>query len=101
MPYIVFIMKKIPYNRVIRKVRKTQRQYPGFGRTQGEIKKNLQKEHQHARGDETEKTINFGGKPVFDPVCPFSRAPATYIFTAPNCTTTTISLEPCALNAEC
>jgi hypothetical protein len=45
MPYIVFIMKKIPYNRVIRKVRKTQRQYPGFGRTQGEIKKNLQKEH--------------------------------------------------------
>jgi hypothetical protein len=25
---------------------------------------------------------------------------ATYIFTAPNCTTTIISLEPCALNAE-
>jgi hypothetical protein len=27
--------------------------------------------------------------------------PATYLFTAaPNCTTTIISLEPCALNAE-
>jgi len=26
--------------------------------------------------------------------------PATYIFTAPNCTTAIISLEPCALNAE-
>ncbi len=25
---------------------------------------------------------------------------ATYIFTAPTCTTTIISLEPCALNAE-
>jgi hypothetical protein len=25
---------------------------------------------------------------------------ATYIFTAPNCTSTIISLEPCALNAE-
>jgi hypothetical protein len=43
MPYIVIIMKKIPYNRVIHKVRKTQRQYPEFGHTQGEIKKNLQK----------------------------------------------------------
>ncbi len=27
-------------------------------------------------------------------------AATTYIFTAPNCTTTIISLEPCALNAE-
>ncbi len=26
---------------------------------------------------------------------------ATYIFKAPNCTTTITSLEPCALNAEC
>jgi hypothetical protein len=25
---------------------------------------------------------------------------ATYIFTAPSCTTTIITLEPCALNAE-
>jgi hypothetical protein len=24
----------------------------------------------------------------------------TYIFTTPNCTTTIVSLEPCALNAE-
>jgi len=30
----------------------------------------------------------------------FSRAPATYIFTAPTYTTTIITLEPCALNAE-
>ncbi len=27
-------------------------------------------------------------------------AAATYIFTAPTCTTTIITLEPCALNAE-
>jgi hypothetical protein len=54
------------------------------------------------------KNINFGGKPSteFHPVFPFSSAPPmaateVYIFTAPNCTTTTIiSLKPCALDAE-
>jgi hypothetical protein len=45
MPYIVIIMKKIPYNRAIRKVRKTQRQYPEFGHTQGETKKTCKKVH--------------------------------------------------------
>jgi hypothetical protein len=29
-----------------------------------------------------------------------STTTTTYIFTAPNCTTTIVSLEPCALNAE-
>ncbi len=39
----------------------------------------------------------------FDPLFPFflsASTTATYIFTAPTCTTTIISLEPCALNAE-
>jgi hypothetical protein len=39
----------------------------------------------------------------FHPVFPFflsASIAATYIFTAPNCTTTIITLEPCALNAE-
>jgi hypothetical protein len=56
--------------------------------------------------DETQKSINFGDKLSF--ILSFflfflsaSTAAATYIFTAPNCTTTTISnLEPCALDAE-
>jgi hypothetical protein len=34
-------MSFLKANRVIRKVRKTQHQYPEFGHTQGEIKKNL------------------------------------------------------------
>jgi len=39
-------------------------------------------------GDETQKTINFGGKTEFHPVFPFSWASAStaaakYIFTAP------------------
>jgi hypothetical protein len=39
---------------------------------------------------------------VSSPLSFFLRASAaaTYIFTAPNCTTIIISLEPCALNAE-
>jgi hypothetical protein len=40
--------------------------------------------------------------PVFTPSFFFLSAstPATYIFIALTCTATTISLEPCALNAE-
>ncbi len=50
------------YNRVIRKVRKTQHQNPEFGHTQGEIQKNLQKSTLAFQqgGVETHKTINFG-----------------------------------------
>jgi hypothetical protein len=44
-------------NRVIPNVRKTQHQNPEFGHTQDEILKNF---HYHSRGDETQKTINFG-----------------------------------------
>jgi hypothetical protein len=54
-------------------------------------------------GDETRKTINFGSKTEFLHVFSFSSAPPLLLrisFTAPNCTTTIISLEPCALNAE-
>jgi hypothetical protein len=39
----------------------------------------------------------------FDSKFPFSlsaSSPATYIFTAPTCKTTRMTLEPCALNAE-
>jgi hypothetical protein len=74
-----------PIELVISKVRKTQHQNPEFGHT------------------ETQKIINFGGKPSFILSFLFSWAPpllaATYIFTAPNCTTTIISLEPYALHA--
>jgi hypothetical protein len=54
-------------------------------------------------GDETQKTINFGGKLSF--ILSFisparASTAATYIFTAPNCATTITSVEPCALNAE-
>ncbi len=52
---------------VIHKVRKTQHQNPEFGHTQGEIffLKLQKKAHQHSTGDETHKTINFGGKLSF------------------------------------
>jgi hypothetical protein len=55
-------------------------------------------------GDETQKTINFGGKLSFThPVFPFFLSASTadtHIFTDPNYTTTIISLNLCALNAE-
>jgi len=55
-------------------------------------------------GYETPKTINFGGKLSFILSFLFflsASTAATYIFTAPNCTTTIIGLQPCALmNAE-
>jgi hypothetical protein len=91
------------HNRVIRKARKTQHQNPEFGRTQGEIKrKPAKKVHEHSTGDETQKTMNFGGKLSFIVSFLFpERLHCCYIyFTATNRTTTIISLEPCALNAE-
>ncbi len=54
-------------------------------------------------GDETQNTINFGGKLSFILFFPFflrASTAATYIFTAPNCTITIMSLKPCALNAK-
>jgi hypothetical protein len=53
--------------RVIRKVRKTQHQNPEFGNTQDEIQKKntCKKVRLHSTGDETQKTINFGGKLSF------------------------------------
>ncbi len=53
---------------------------------------------------QTSFSINFGGKLSFVLSFPFSlrasTTAATYIFTAPTCTTTIITLDPCALNAE-
>jgi hypothetical protein len=51
-------------------------------------------------GDETKKTINFGSELSFVLSFMSATTAATHIFTAPYCTTTIISLEPCALNAE-
>jgi hypothetical protein len=53
----------------------------------------LQKE---ITGTQTSFSTNFGGKTEFHPVFPFSWTPstaATYIFTAPTCTTIITILE--------
>ncbi len=71
--------KNIPYNRVIRKVRKTQRQYPEFGHTHGEIKKKPAKKYISIQRGMKLRKFNFGGKSVFHPVCPFSWAPAVLL----------------------
>jgi hypothetical protein len=54
-------------------------------------------------GTQTNFSTNFGGKLSFIPSFLFLSAStaATYIFTAPTCTTIIFTaLEPCALNAE-
>jgi hypothetical protein len=54
-------------------------------------------------GTQTSFSTNFGGKLSFILSFLFPERPstaATYIFTAPTRTTTIITLEPCALNAE-
>jgi hypothetical protein len=55
-------------------------------------------------GTQTRFSTNFGVKLGFIPSFLFfqnaASTVATYIFTAPTCTTTIISLTPCALNAE-
>jgi hypothetical protein len=51
----------------------------------------------------TEQTINFGGKLSFILAFLFfliASTAATYIFTAPTCTSFIITIEPCALNAD-
>jgi len=65
--------------------------------------KTCKKVHDHSRSGETQKTINFGGKLSFILSFLFLEClhcTATFIFSAPTCTTTIITLEPCALNAE-
>jgi hypothetical protein len=55
-------------------------------------------------GTQTNFSTNFGGKLIFILSFLFPErlhfTVATYIFTAPTCTTIVITLEPCALNAE-
>ncbi len=93
---------------VTRKERKTQHQNPEFGHTQGEIqqpkKKNLQNStlaFNRGKNSETHSSILVVNW-VSSCLSSFLSASTavTYIFTTPNCTTTIVSLEPCALNAE-
>jgi hypothetical protein len=94
------------HNRVIRKGRKNTAREPWVWsyHTQGGIQKNLQKSTwAFNRGWNSKKPINFGSKLSFISCLSFflsASTAATYIFTAPTCTTTTINLDPCALNDE-
>jgi hypothetical protein len=92
------------FTRVIRKVGKTQHQNPEFSHTQGEIlkKKPAEKYISIQRGMELRKSSILVLNWVSSCLSFFLSAStaATYIFSAPNCTTTIISLEPCALHAE-
>jgi hypothetical protein len=92
-----------PYNRVICKVRKTQHQNPEFGHTQGEIrKKPANKYISIQRGMKLRKpsilVVNWVSSCLSLSLS--ASTAATYIFTAPKCTTTVISLEHRTLNAE-
>jgi hypothetical protein len=90
-------------NRVIPRVRKTQHQNPEFGYTQGEIKKKTAKKYIRIwLGMKLRKQSILVVNWVSSCLSFFlsASAAATYIFTALNSTTTIISLEPCALNAE-
>jgi len=54
-------------------------------------------------GTQTSFPTNIGAKLSFVPSFLFPerlQSAATYLFTAPTCTTTIITLQPCALNAE-
>ncbi len=89
--------------RVIGKIRKTQHQNPDFGHTQGEIRKKPAKKYISIQGGmKLRKPSIFVVNCVPSHLSFFRSAStaATYIFSAPNCTTTIISLEPCALNGE-
>jgi len=105
---IFFTQKSFPS-----KVRKTQHQNLEFGPKSGEIKNKPVKKYisiqvvkwRWGQGEFQNTTI-FCGKLsfiVFWPPLSFflsASTAATYIFTAPSCTTIIITLEPCALNAE-
>ncbi len=100
-PKIVELVVSWEDIRVIRKVRQTQHQNPEFGHTQGEIFKKPAKKYISIQGREGVKTINFGGKLGFILSFLFpERLHCCYIYFHSTCTTTIISLETCALNAE-
>ncbi len=90
-------------NRVIRKVRKTQHQTLILVIHRWDYKKKLAKKYiSIQRGMELRKPSILVVNCVSSCLTFFlsTSTSATYIFTAPNCTTTIIILEPCALNAE-
>jgi len=90
-------------NRVIHKIIKTQHQNPKFGHTQGEIKKKPAKKHiSIQQGMKLRKPSILVVNWVSSRLSFFLNASTAtiYIFTDPNKTTTVISLEPGALNAE-
>ncbi len=73
--------EKVYSNRDIRKVMKTQHEYPEFGHTQGEIKKKPAKKYISIQGGggETQKTINFDGSWVSLCLSFFLSASSAYI----------------------
>ncbi len=85
-------------NRVIQKVRKTQHQNPEFGHTQGEIGKNLAKKYISNQGAKKLRKPSILVVNWVSSCLSFflsASTAATYIFTAPNWTTTIISLTSC------
>jgi hypothetical protein len=90
-------------NRVVRKIIKSQHLNPEFGHTQGEIKKKPAKKYiSNQQGMKLRKPSILVVNRVSSCLSFFLNAStaAIYIFTDPNITTTIISLEPGALNAE-
>jgi len=95
--------KILQNNRVISKVRKTQHQNPEFGHTQVKIqRKPAEKYISIQQGMKLRNQSILVVNLVSSCLSFFLSAStaATYIFTAPKCTTIIVSLEPCALNAE-
>jgi hypothetical protein len=90
--WVMFMSNFDMYNIVIRKVR-------WLGGENGQFWHN----RTSITGTQSTFSTNFGGKLSFILSLLFperSSIAATYIFAAPTCTTTIITLEPCALNAE-
>ncbi len=90
---------------VIHKVRKTQHQNPEFDHTQGEVKEKPAKKYTSIqRGIKLRKPsilvvkLSFILSFLFPERLHYRRY--IYFHCAPKCTTTRISLESCALNAE-
>ncbi len=104
----IFLRKRVFHS----KVRKTQHQNLEFGPKSSEIKNKPVKKYISIQGGErrpgwiSENHLFFCGKLsfiVFWPPLSFflsASTATTYIFIAPSCTTTIITLEPCALHAE-
>jgi hypothetical protein len=97
------VRMKTIHIRVIRKVRKTQHQNPEFGHTCWDSKKNLQKSTLASKGGmklrkQSILVVNWVSSWLSFSLS--ASTAATYIFTAPYCTTTIISLDPYALHAE-